>query len=142
MNRPLNPQQVALAYRTDDGPATCCGRLGETDGVDGVYASFPVPGMARELMRYAEHGVCPGATLMALLCGDMMGAMTLGGDAIRSHLGDIAAWMYDNLPVAAQGSRAIIDRWLGMFQEPVSGTPTFESRPRASATFPATGKAA
>lgn len=96
-----------------------------------VYSSFPISSMALEMNLYVERGVRPGAALMALLCGDVQGAMSLGGEFVCTHVGAIVGWMYDNLPVAAQGSRAIVDRWLGMFDgsAPIVSVPTFVDRP-------------
>lgn len=112
MNRPLNPQQV-LAYRTD------IGSVGSAAGVaGGNVASFPVPSLALEMSLYVERGIRPSAALMALLCGDHQGALALGGPEMVTQFGAAAAWMYDNLPVAAQGSLATVERWMAMHAHP------------------------
>lgn len=92
-------------------------------------AYFPLPGLAEELRSYVERGARPGNVLMALLSGDMHAAVALGDEAVHENLGKIAVWLYETLPIACQGSRTIVARWIAMYerQTDVAKVPTFDA---------------
>lgn len=93
------------------------------------FSAFPVRALADEIRLYVEKGIRPKGVLMAILSGDLQAAFSLSEGEVQARIGEIAAFCYDHLPVACQGSRAIVERWLTMHEHPESITviPSFDT---------------
>lgn len=72
-----------------------------------------LPDHMQDAMRlYMERGIEPGSFLMAVLCNDLMGAVSRADHINASRLKDYAAWLYNNAPPQSFGSREKVGRWI------------------------------
>lgn len=78
------------------------------------FETFPARHHAEALRLYVQHGVRPGAALTALLYADAQSAYVLGDTGFRACIGEMVTWLHLYLPIGCHGSRAIVDRWIGL----------------------------
>ena len=68
--------------------------------------------MRDAIRRYIEHGIRPGGFLEAVLANDLIGAFSRADMVNKNHIGDFAAFIYNDIPSPAWGSYAAVARWV------------------------------
>lgn len=63
------------------------------------------------LNRYVERRIPPGGFLTAVLSNDLFGAVAQADSQNRVALADIVAYIYNEVPGNAWGSRDTVWRW-------------------------------
>lgn len=60
------------------------------------------------LDRYVNHGIIPGGFLTRVLSNDLFGAIAQADSENKKALADICAYIYNELPSGAWGSKQIV----------------------------------
>lgn len=58
------------------------------------------------LQRYYDHGITPGSFLSAVLCNDLMGAMSTADEYNKEALTDICTLIHWEFPTTCYGNEA------------------------------------
>jgi hypothetical protein len=66
----------------------------------------------KALISYVEKGTEPDAFVEAVLCNDLVNAVSLADSTNLAGLKDIVLWLTTQAPDAAWGSAAKVNRWL------------------------------
>jgi hypothetical protein len=64
------------------------------------------------LKNYVEHGTAPDAFVEAVLCNDLINAVSLADSTNYAGLKDIVLWITTQAPDACYGSAAKVNRWI------------------------------
>lgn len=71
-----------------------------------------VPEHTRETLRmYVEEGYDPGGFVTAVLCNDLMGAVSRADSTNIRYLRDIAMFVYNRVPSRAYGGPGLIEAY-------------------------------
>ena len=78
------------------------------------WVNFPegCSGLKGGLMLYLEKGIQAGSALMAVLDGDLWGAVSKLDDSNMNHLKELCRWIYNNPPHVAYGNREKVTAWI------------------------------
>lgn len=76
------------------------------------YDSVPVDYMAGGLKRYVEHGMEPGSFMQAILCNDLMGAVSRADATNIQLIPAWCKWIHANLPGICYGSEERYEAWV------------------------------
>lgn len=80
--------------------------MGEID-----YSKLPAH-MRDAMVRYIEWGIEGGSFLNAVLCNDLMTALSKADDVNRVRLFDYGAFLYCDAPSGCYGSREAVAAWI------------------------------
>lgn len=67
--------------------------------------------MRSDAQLYIEEGILPGGFLTAVLENDMVGAAGRADNFNKERLLDYSAWLANDIPAAAWGSRDVVRQW-------------------------------
>ena len=73
--------------------------------------------MLESLRAYAEHGRPVGDFLTAVLANDLMEAFNRADDFNIGNMPAFCAWVYNECPSPAHGSRAKVKAWIEKFRQ-------------------------
>jgi len=88
--------------------------------------------MLASLKGYVEQGRPVGGFLTAVLANDLMDACGRADDTNIQNLPAFAAWVYNECPSPAHGSREKVKAWLAKFQR-ARDAAVYDTDPQASA---------
>lgn len=81
---------------------------------------------AGPLRLYVQHGLQPSGLLLAILRGNLSGAMAAAQPSEVAAVPALFMFIQEYLPIACCGNRAIVDRWTRLHQQrDVAKVPTF-----------------
>lgn len=63
------------------------------------------------LNRYVQDGIPPGSFLQAVLCNNLMHAFNNADSENKATLGNIVAYVWNELPYNCWGSGATVEAW-------------------------------
>jgi hypothetical protein len=66
------------------------------------------------LSRYVQHKIQPGGFLIAVLANDLSESIGRADDRDITILPEIAAYIYNELPIGCWGSYDAVEKWLGV----------------------------
>lgn len=77
------------------------------------FSGYNVPSHTQgALERYIVHGIEPGGFLTAVLCNDLMGAMSRADIDNKRAIHDICSWIYNEAPSSCHGSYEKMENYI------------------------------
>lgn len=76
------------------------------------YETYPNQNMIGGLKRYIENRIPPGSFLLAVLSNDLREACGRADDNNRRLIFETVAWLYNEFPCNAWGSKEAVHDWL------------------------------
>ena len=76
------------------------------------YSDLHCDNCRGSLKRYMENQIATGGALRAILENDLFGAMSRLDSAHRDAIHSTVKWIYNQLPVAAYGTKKKVEVWL------------------------------
>ena len=100
-------------------------------------SSLCPPKIVESLERYTAEGIPPGGFLRAVLENDLATAFRSADEVNLEMLPHIVAYIWNEVPASAWGSRANVNAWLNAFNERQCRDATTLLRPSAETQPPA-----